>query len=328
MARGVPAAPLHTQPVRQSLGSVGFPESLSPATLQGRTLLADDLFAAYFGPGSPSRRFRAALGEVSRANAAQDFLPAARNDPDLHFDAERLGQGRARLVGALREALAAAQAGDHALARQRLGAALHALQVRRTWGTGGGPFMPFFPSPGRCLGDGAPGRDWALSARPEATPWPPRPTAGEGWQPRQPVPVPLLPWSRTSTVTATGWSWGSSGHTRTSSGQGRSWAAWREVRPPPRFSAGTPSEDSQLSPGQAVRRLPCGHRGGTQDQAAGPAECPPTCFPSHPAHGAFSRSLTLPAERGPQLPPVQLKLLPVRSAGGQLGAWRAPGMAP
>ncbi|KAK1327509.1 hypothetical protein QTO34_013011 [Cnephaeus nilssonii] len=94
----------------------------------GRTLLADDLFAAYFGPGSPSRRFRAALGEVSRANAAQDFLPAARNDPDLHFDAERLGQGRARLVGALREALAAAQAGDHALARQRLGAALHALQ--------------------------------------------------------------------------------------------------------------------------------------------------------------------------------------------------------
>ncbi|XP_006772921.2 PREDICTED: von Willebrand factor A domain-containing protein 7 [Myotis davidii] len=94
----------------------------------GRTLLADDLFASYFGPGSPSRRFRAALGEVSRANAAQDFLPTSRNDPDWHFDAERLGQGRTRLVGALREALGAAQAGDHALARQRLGAALHALQ--------------------------------------------------------------------------------------------------------------------------------------------------------------------------------------------------------
>nr|KAF6276827.1 von Willebrand factor A domain containing 7 [Myotis myotis] len=94
----------------------------------GRTLLADDLFASYFGPGSPSRRFRAALGEVSRANAAQDFLPTSRNDPDWHFDAERLGQGRTRLVGALREALVAAQAGDHALARQRLGAALHALQ--------------------------------------------------------------------------------------------------------------------------------------------------------------------------------------------------------
>lgn len=98
--------------------------------LQGRTLLADDLFAAYFGPGSPSRRFRAALGEVSRANAAQDFLPTSRNDPDLHFDAERLGQGRTRLVGTLREALVAARALDHTLARQRVGAALHALQVR------------------------------------------------------------------------------------------------------------------------------------------------------------------------------------------------------
>ncbi|XP_006215403.1 von Willebrand factor A domain-containing protein 7 isoform X2 [Vicugna pacos] len=94
----------------------------------GRTLLADDLFAAYFGPGSPSRRFRAALGEVSRANAAQDFLPTSRNDPDLHFDDERLGQGRTRLVGALRETLVAARALDHTLARQRLGAALHALQ--------------------------------------------------------------------------------------------------------------------------------------------------------------------------------------------------------
>uniref|UniRef100_A0A2K5YF26 von Willebrand factor A domain containing 7 n=1 Tax=Mandrillus leucophaeus TaxID=9568 RepID=A0A2K5YF26_MANLE len=94
----------------------------------GRTLLADDLFAAYFGPGSPSRRFRAALGEVSRANAAQDFLPTSRNDPDLHFDAERLDQGRAQLVGALRETLVATRALDHTLARQRLGAALHALQ--------------------------------------------------------------------------------------------------------------------------------------------------------------------------------------------------------
>ncbi|XP_063523028.1 von Willebrand factor A domain-containing protein 7 isoform X2 [Pongo pygmaeus] len=93
----------------------------------GRTLLADDLFAAYFGPGS-SRRFRAALGEVSRANAAQDFLPTSRNDPDLHFDAERLSQGRTHLVGALRETVVAARALDHTLARQRLGAALHALQ--------------------------------------------------------------------------------------------------------------------------------------------------------------------------------------------------------
>ncbi|XP_006896236.1 PREDICTED: von Willebrand factor A domain-containing protein 7 [Elephantulus edwardii] len=94
----------------------------------GRTLLADDLFAAYFGSGSSSRRFRAALGEVSRANAAQDFLPTSKNDPDLHFDAERLDQGRTRLAAALRESLVAARALDHTLSRQRLGAALHALQ--------------------------------------------------------------------------------------------------------------------------------------------------------------------------------------------------------
>ncbi|XP_038197852.1 von Willebrand factor A domain-containing protein 7 [Arvicola amphibius] len=95
---------------------------------KGRTLLADDIFAAYFGPGSPSRRFRGALGEVARANAAQDFLPASKNNPDLHFDAERLVQGRTLLVGALRETLVAARAFEHTLARQRLGAALHALQ--------------------------------------------------------------------------------------------------------------------------------------------------------------------------------------------------------
>ncbi|XP_051043290.1 von Willebrand factor A domain-containing protein 7 isoform X2 [Phodopus roborovskii] len=95
---------------------------------KGRTLLADDIFAAYFGPGLPSRRFRAALGEVSRANAAQDFLPASRNNPDLHFDAERLVQGRTLLVGALRETLVAARAFEYTLARQRLGAVLHALQ--------------------------------------------------------------------------------------------------------------------------------------------------------------------------------------------------------
>ncbi|EDL26693.1 DNA segment, Chr 17, human D6S56E 3, isoform CRA_b [Mus musculus] len=95
---------------------------------RGRTLLADDIFAAYFGPGFSSRRFRAALGEVSRANAAQDFLPAFKSNPDLHFDAERLVQGRTRLVGALRETLVAARALEYTLARQRLGAALHALQ--------------------------------------------------------------------------------------------------------------------------------------------------------------------------------------------------------
>lgn len=65
---------------------------------------------------------------MSRANAAQDFLPASKDNPDLHFDSERLVQGRTRLVGALRETLVAAGALEYALARQRLGAALHALQ--------------------------------------------------------------------------------------------------------------------------------------------------------------------------------------------------------
>lgn len=67
---------------------------------------------------------------MTRANAAQDFLPTFKNDPDLHFDAERLSQGRTRLMQTLRESLAAARAQDYTLARQRLGAALHALQVR------------------------------------------------------------------------------------------------------------------------------------------------------------------------------------------------------
>ncbi|XP_074092785.1 von Willebrand factor A domain-containing protein 7 isoform X2 [Macrotis lagotis] len=95
---------------------------------QGRILLVDDLFAAYFGLGTPTRRFRAALGEVTRANAAQDFLSVTRNDPELHFDAEQLVGSRARLVGSLREALHAANALEYNLARQRLGAMLHGLQ--------------------------------------------------------------------------------------------------------------------------------------------------------------------------------------------------------
>ncbi|XP_012886556.1 PREDICTED: von Willebrand factor A domain-containing protein 7 [Dipodomys ordii] len=94
----------------------------------GKTILTDHLFAAYFGPEYTSRQFRAALREVSRANAAQDFLPNTKNDPDLHFDAERLDQGRTRMTEALQETVVAARAHDYTLARQRLGAALHALQ--------------------------------------------------------------------------------------------------------------------------------------------------------------------------------------------------------
>ncbi|KAF3815202.1 hypothetical protein GH733_016584, partial [Mirounga leonina] len=57
-----------------------------------------------------------------------DFLPTSGNDPELHFDAERLGQGRMLLAGAPRAAMGAARALEHTLAHQRLGAALHALR--------------------------------------------------------------------------------------------------------------------------------------------------------------------------------------------------------
>ncbi|KAM5326198.1 LOW QUALITY PROTEIN: von Willebrand factor A domain-containing protein 7 [Glossophaga mutica] len=89
----------------------------------GRTLLTNDV--SYFGPGSSSWQFQAASGEVSYASAAQDFLPTFRNDPDLDFHAEQLGQGTR--LGALQETLVVARALGHT-ACQHLGAALHALQ--------------------------------------------------------------------------------------------------------------------------------------------------------------------------------------------------------
>ncbi|XP_060019214.1 von Willebrand factor A domain-containing protein 7 isoform X5 [Lagenorhynchus albirostris] len=210
----------------------------------GRTLLADNLFAAYFGPGSPSRRFRAALGEVSRANAAQDFLPTSRNDPDLHFDAERLGQGRARLVGALGETVVAARALDHSLARQRLGAALHALQVRTELVGCGQRGLRFQSS---CLLNGASlamppptleGAGALLGAAKALGLFPsPRLQTGSFlWE----QPGGIGGWSRISTVTATGWNWGSSSHTLTSSGQGRGCGTWRKwtILPAPTVTSG------------------------------------------------------------------------------------------
>ena len=41
----------------------------------------------------------------------------------------------------------------------------------------------------------------------------------------------LSPGTRISTVTATGWNWGGSSHTLTSSGRGRSSGAWHKVQP-------------------------------------------------------------------------------------------------
>ncbi|XP_026518010.1 von Willebrand factor A domain-containing protein 7-like, partial [Terrapene carolina triunguis] len=95
---------------------------------QARPLLADEVFAAYYGPGASARRFRAALVEVGNANAALDFLPAARDDPVLHFDGELLRPAGASLLRARREVLQALGAELYPLARQRLGRLLHSLQ--------------------------------------------------------------------------------------------------------------------------------------------------------------------------------------------------------
>ncbi|XP_067406908.1 von Willebrand factor A domain-containing protein 7 [Emydura macquarii macquarii] len=96
--------------------------------LEGRPLLADQLFAAYYGPGAPARRFRAALAEVTVANAALDFAAPARSDPQLHFDAERLRPAGNRLLSARRDLLQALGAEQYRPARRCLGQVLHSLQ--------------------------------------------------------------------------------------------------------------------------------------------------------------------------------------------------------
>ncbi|KAG6921054.1 von Willebrand factor A domain-containing protein 7-like, partial [Chelydra serpentina] len=71
------------------------------------------------GPGaSPAVPRRA--GDVANANAALDFLPAARADPVLHFDNELLAPAGAALLRARRELLQALGAELYPLARQRL----------------------------------------------------------------------------------------------------------------------------------------------------------------------------------------------------------------
>ena len=49
------------------------------------------------------------------------------------------------------------------------------------------------------------------------------------------LPLLLSLGTRISTVTATGWNWGSSSHTLTSSGQGRDCGTWHKVRPGPHW---------------------------------------------------------------------------------------------
>ncbi|XP_077186946.1 von Willebrand factor A domain-containing protein 7 isoform X2 [Paroedura picta] len=93
-----------------------------------RTLLADDLFAAFFGPKVSAKRFRGAIAQVANANAAMDFLNTTRDDPVLHFDSELIHSANAWLLQAHKEVLQAVRSEQYAIAREKLGQLLHTLQ--------------------------------------------------------------------------------------------------------------------------------------------------------------------------------------------------------
>ncbi|XP_053154736.1 von Willebrand factor A domain-containing protein 7 isoform X2 [Hemicordylus capensis] len=93
-----------------------------------RTLLADDLFAAFYGPEVSAKRFRGAIAQVANANAAMDFLNTTRDDPVLHFDSELIHSANAWLLQARKEVLQAVRSEQYSIARERLGQLLHSLQ--------------------------------------------------------------------------------------------------------------------------------------------------------------------------------------------------------
>ncbi|KAL8213063.1 UNVERIFIED_CONTAM: hypothetical protein K2H54_060492 [Gekko kuhli] len=93
-----------------------------------RTLLADDIFAAFFGPEVSAKRFRGAIAQVASANAAMDFLNTTRDDPVLHFDSELIHSANAWLLQARKEVLQAVRSEQYDIAREKLGQLLHTLQ--------------------------------------------------------------------------------------------------------------------------------------------------------------------------------------------------------
>nr|XP_056701081.1 von Willebrand factor A domain-containing protein 7 [Euleptes europaea] len=95
---------------------------------EDRTLLADDIFAAFFGPKLSAKRFRGALAQVANANAAMDFLNTTRDDPVLHFDSELIHSANAWLLQARKEVLQAVRSEQYGIAREKLGQLLHTLQ--------------------------------------------------------------------------------------------------------------------------------------------------------------------------------------------------------
>ncbi|XP_060095116.1 von Willebrand factor A domain-containing protein 7 isoform X2 [Heteronotia binoei] len=95
---------------------------------KNRTLLADDIFAAFFGPKVSAKRFRGAIAQVTNANAAMDFLNTTRDDPVLHFDSELIHSANAWLLQARKEVLQAVHSEQYGIAREKLGQLLHTLQ--------------------------------------------------------------------------------------------------------------------------------------------------------------------------------------------------------
>uniref|UniRef100_A0ACB8EG84 Uncharacterized protein n=1 Tax=Sphaerodactylus townsendi TaxID=933632 RepID=A0ACB8EG84_9SAUR len=93
-----------------------------------RTLLADDVFAAFFGPKVSAKRFRGAIAQVANANAAMDFLNTTRDDPVLHFDSELIHSANAWLLQTRKEVLQAVRSEQYGIAREKLGQLLHTLQ--------------------------------------------------------------------------------------------------------------------------------------------------------------------------------------------------------
>ncbi|KAH0630440.1 hypothetical protein JD844_013469 [Phrynosoma platyrhinos] len=93
-----------------------------------KTLLADDIFAAFYGPKVSAKRFRGAIAQVANANAAMDFDNTTRDDPVLHFDSELIFSSNAWLLQTRKEILQAVHSEQYSIARDKLGQLLHSLQ--------------------------------------------------------------------------------------------------------------------------------------------------------------------------------------------------------
>ncbi|XP_058026402.1 von Willebrand factor A domain-containing protein 7 isoform X1 [Ahaetulla prasina] len=93
-----------------------------------KTLLADDIFAAFYGPEVSAKRFRGAVAEVANANAAMDFGNTTRDDPVFHFDSELIQSANSWLLHVRKEILQAVRSEQYGIARKKLGQLLHSLQ--------------------------------------------------------------------------------------------------------------------------------------------------------------------------------------------------------